>query len=196
MSGGCCARGALGIGLLAILLSTVGCATAKKWKDSLNASNDERKVQREAAISDFETRRTEVQLKAAQDRLAAGDEDDARRALRDILRRQPACRDASLMLAVLEADGGDLGSAERILLAALRLKPADAELHHSLGTMLELGDRLPEAKAHFAEACRLAPKNRVFRDSLASLPDVTPSKPLIAAAPPAANDKIVARIAD
>lgn len=197
MAGGCCARRALALGLLTLMLGALGCATAKKWKSAFAPPPDERKVERETAVSDFEKRRTQVQLTAAQERLALGEVDDARRMLRDILKRQPSCRDATLMLAVLHADDEDYRSAEQVLVAGLRQNSADAELHHALGTILELNDRLPQAKAHFAQACQLAPGNHVFRDSLASLNDLEAAPPLVAARPARpTSDKVTARIAD
>jgi Flp pilus assembly protein TadD len=184
------------LALLSVAVTSAGCSAARRWRESFASPPDERMVQREAALSDFEKRRTEVQLKAAQERLAVGAVDDSRRLLESILQRQPSCRDATLMLAVLHADDDDLRAAEKVLVAGLRQNPEDAELHHTLGTILELDDRLPEAKAHFASACQLMPGNRIFRDSLEGLSDITAGQPLVAAAPKPKADKVAMRISD
>lgn len=184
------------LALLTLAATSVGCAAARKWRESFTPPPDERTVQREAALSDFEKRRTQVQLKAAQERLAVGAVGDSRRILEDILQRQPACRDATLMLAVLHADDENLRAAEKVLVAGLKQNSDDAELHHTLGTILELDDRLPQAKAHFARACELGPGNRVFRDSLDGLADVTAAEPLVIAAPKPKSEKVAMRISD
>lgn len=184
------------LALTALAVIAAGCSAARKWRESFAAPPDERMVQREAALSDFEKRRTQVQLKAAQDRVAVGAVDDARRLLEGILQRQPDCRDATLMLAVIHADDENYYEAERVLLAGLRQDTDDAELHHMLGTVLELADRLPEAKAHFTLARQLVPGNRVFRDSLLGLADVTAAEPLIAIAPKPKGDKVALNVSD
>jgi Flp pilus assembly protein TadD len=184
------------LAVLGLAVVSAGCSAARRWRESFTPPPDERMVQREAALSDFEKRRTEVQLKAAQERLAVGAVADARRLLEGVLQRQPSCRDATLMLAVVHADDEDLQAAEKVLVAGLRHDTEDAELHHTLGTILELDDRLPEAKAHFARACQLVPGNRVFRDSLEDLSDVTAGQPLVASTPKLKEDKVAMRISD
>ena len=144
---------ALAIGLLS------GCSSLD-WQTFGSGnlrSGDDQATSKALAIQRFEERRNSIELLAAQAALDRGDHTECERALRAILERAPAHRDARLLLAETMMLTGRRPEAFTQMQHALRDHTNDARVHHAMALMLEASGRHDEAGQYYARAAELNP---------------------------------------
>jgi predicted Zn-dependent protease len=117
---------------------------------------------REAAINDFEQRRSEMQYRAALSRWNQGDVEGCEALLLTLLKRNPQDRQARRLLADICLERSDLAAAESHLQILLEQDADDAQAHHSLGLLLAEAGRPEEALSHLERAAALEPENELF----------------------------------
>lgn len=153
--------------LIASVLTLVGsgCSALQSWKQSAEAGDVSkiREQRRKAAMGDFERRRSQAQLLAAQEHAERGDPETAEQMLLALIERDSSQIDARAQLAELYWAHEQWTEAEQQLREALKLDPERADLHHSLGLVLEARGLNAEAVQHLAKAVELEPENKLFR---------------------------------
>jgi predicted Zn-dependent protease len=117
---------------------------------------------REAAIEDFEQRRSAMQYRSALSRWDLGDVKGCEAMLVTLLERNPQDRPARRLLADICLERADPAAAESHLRTLLQQDADDAQAHHSLGLLLEEAGRREEALSHLDRAAALEPENELF----------------------------------
>jgi len=150
------------LGLACLVFS--GCAMTatggKREEKQPRALTPDRR--REAAIKDFEQRRSEMQYRSALSRWNLGDVKGCEAMLSTLLERNPQDRQARRLLADICLERSDPAAAESHLQILLEQDADDAQAHHSLGLLLEETGRLEEALPHLDRAAALEPENDLF----------------------------------
>ncbi|MEQ8789401.1 MAG: tetratricopeptide repeat protein [Pirellulaceae bacterium] len=149
------------LGLACLLAS--GCASTQTKRKVDNPpvplTPEER---REAAIKDFEQRRSTLQYDAALSRWNLGDIKGCESMLVSLLERNPHDRQSRRLLADVCLERTDLAAAESHLRILLEQDADDAQSHHSLGLLLEEAGRREESLRHLDRAAELAPDNELY----------------------------------
>ena len=151
-------------GILLLLLASSGCA-GWRFKNPITTTPDVREkrlARRAELIKDFEQKRAQALLNAAQTRLSLGDESGAREALRQLLEMAPDHADGRLLNAELHVLNFELERARLDVEAVLAQQPQHPRALHALGLILDaLGDA-EEAAEYFGRAAELAPEDALL----------------------------------
>jgi tetratricopeptide (TPR) repeat protein len=92
--------------------------------------------------------------------------DEARRAYRELLSRNPQDPVCNNLMGLLCIQSGQAVRAARHIQRALRSDPGNSQSHYNLGIAYKDQERLREASRSFAEAARLDPQNIDYQASL------------------------------
>ncbi len=152
--------------LAAVVLS--GCQQLPKPALPAKDVAEHRVERREQVVADFERRRDEAALRAAETRWKTGDLAGCEQMLRSLLERSPELFPAQKRLADVLLAMERNEEAEVWLRNYLRANPHDAEAHHNLGMLLETTGRQGTAQHHFRRAVELAPDVPLYQMTVAN----------------------------
>ena len=154
---------------LSASLAGSGCSVMHTWRQKSEETDVGRlrEQRREQVVSDFERRRMQAQLRAAQEH-AEHDPAAAEEILLGLVERDARNIAPRLQLAELYWAHDQLTEAEEQLREALAHAPQRADLHHLLGLVLDAQGREAEGCQLLARAVELDPANELYRASAAS----------------------------
>lgn len=134
-----------------------------KLLDRLLRKNSPPRPRAAPAVSEEAVR---AMIRAAGDQFRAGQLDDAKAALEEVLRCDPRQAKAMYLLAGIAINRGDTDTGVGLVREALALEPDNAEYHFSLGSVLFTTARVDDAISHYQEAVRLRPDMAAWREQL------------------------------
>jgi predicted Zn-dependent protease len=155
-----------------ITLLATGCAgpfgKSFKWPEAPVADVHPQRVERaERVVKEFDARRNQALLTAAQTSWRQGDAEGCRDSLDKILERDPNHRGAILLQAEIDLDADKPAEAVAGLRRLLAATPNDADIAYRLGVALAADDSLAEALPYLRAAAAQVPRNREFAAALA-----------------------------
>ena len=139
------------------LLAMIGCAHFKPPQPVVEDAARPPEKQQAEIVEDYELRREAAELEAARTRAEHGDLSGCHAAIESLLARNPAHREARLLMADVQLARENIPAAERVLLGLVQDYPEDAASHHALALLYESSGRVELARAHFQRAAAIVP---------------------------------------
>jgi len=147
-----------------LLILTAGCAALEKPAGLFDGSMARRREERkQRAAAEFEAARNEAEYKSALNLWDRNNLKGCEDALRSLLERVPAHRDARLLLVDVCLAQNNLREAAEQAERLLADFPDDAQVHYSAALALDSLGRCDEALIHYQRAVSLAPDNEAYR---------------------------------
>ena len=148
----------------AVIALLPGCSGAN-WGipgTSGAATNEESERTKDAMLRQFEARRSAMTIEAAEAALNRGDYKDSEQALRSVLDRDPANRDARLLLAEVMLLTGRRPEAFTQLEHALREHGDDPRVHYAMALLLDASGRPNDARNFYSRSTELDSQFAVY----------------------------------
>ncbi len=156
--------GAYWLIVVAAMALLPGCSGANWWIPGTSAAapNEEGERTKDAMQRQFEARRSAMTIEAAEAALNRGDYKDSEQALRSVLDRDPAHRDARLLLAEVMLLTGRRPEAFTQLEHALREHGDDPRVHYAMALLLDASGRPNDARNFYSRSTELDSKFAVY----------------------------------
>ena len=156
-----------GLVLLALMQLLCGCATFQLPKlpslPGMPQDSAEKLRERKArVVAQYEEKRDQALLEAAQTRIHQGDEAGGRDALNQLLARQPEHVPGRLLSAELHLLRGEIEPAKAEVTQVLKASPNNPQALHAMGLALETAGDSKEAIEHYRRAAELAPDDEAI----------------------------------
>ncbi len=147
-----------------LLILTAGCAALEKPAGLFDGSMARRREERkQRAAAEFEAARNEAEYKSAMNLWDRNNLKGCEEALRSLIERVPAHREARLLLIDVCLAQNNLREAAEQAERLLADFPNDAQVHYSAALALDSLGRCDEALVHYQRAVSLAPDNEAYR---------------------------------
>lgn len=156
--------GACWLAVAAIMALLPGCSGAN-WGipgTSGASPNEASERTKDAMVRRFEARRNAMTIEAAEAALNRGDYKDSEQALRSVLDRDPAHRDARLLLAEVMLLTGRRPEAFTQLEHALREHGDDPRVHYAMALLLDASGRPNDARNFYSRSTELDSQFAVY----------------------------------
>jgi len=156
-------HGHLGMAWLAPLVAlTLGCALPKLPDRPALKLDGELQQRKQEVAREFDQSRELAEFQSAQAQWEQGDAKACEQSLQALLKRNPAYRDARLLLADVYLAGHRTAEAQEEMQKALESHPHDAQVQYAMGLVLEMSRQPDAALAYYERAAQWEPDNEVY----------------------------------